>query len=425
MSRRFGAPLILDLRPGGSGVSASVTPGAASVPVSFTSPTLKQAVGADNFPLCRGIMVKAVTTFDQAASGGSVVYWDELFRAIASYSVNIPKLGLTHDPNVFTGPVAKHICEFFSLGYQYCDYSRVFISASDGDTTITLYTFLPFTNETVEDPEAFWVWVGWLRDMELIVTVAAESALAAVSTGAKIKTPTTLTAWLECYVSPQPSLPAISQWNRYLTPASASSNLALLQKVGMSGNGINEVEKRSRLMALLEVMSPLGLGGATTGDNITSFGCPELNQDITTNIDGFFASFRSAIGSRGNPNAISSSAPAADMAGGMYSNIGNLTSSAFQNNGLKFVPWRFTPLNGRIEYAPKVYGDLTLTRGMTSPPSSGNHLIITNEIRQLTADKKNELQAETGFPSAARQTFSSRPLREEQRFGHGELIRTR
>lgn len=425
MSRRFGAPLILDLRPGGSGVSASVTPGAAAVPVSFTAPTLKQAIGTDNYPLCRGIMTKNVVTLDQAASGGSAINWDELFRINGSFSTNLPKFGLMHDPTVFTGPVAKHIAEFFALGYSYCDVARVQISASDGDTTVTLYTFLPFTNETLEDPEAFWIWVGWMREMELIFTVAAASAIAAASTGAVVKAPCTLTAWLECYVSPQLALPAISQWNKYTTTAANNQTLALVQKMGMTGNGINDVEERSRLLALLEVMSPLGLGGASTGDLFTSFSCPELSQDQTNNIDGFLTSFRSAIQKRGNPGSLSASIATHDGAGGLHTLAATPNGSLFSST-LKFIPWRYAPLNGRIEYAPKVYGDLTLNRGFTSPPSSGLHLIITNEIRQLTEGKKKALLGDANIsPNTPRVPFSSRPLRQEQQFGHGELVRTR
>lgn len=417
--------MILDLKVGGAGASASVTPGAAAVDTSFTAPTIKQAVGADNYPLCRGIMTKNVVTLDQHASTGVAINWDELFRINQSFNVNIPKIGLTHDRSVFTGPVAKHIAEFFSLGYGYCDNARTQIAAADGDTVLTLYTFLPFTNETVEDPEAFWIWVGWMRDMELTFTVAPAAAIAAVSPGAVVKAPCTLTAWLECYTSPQLALPAISQWNRYTTPASSGQNLALLQNVGMSGNGIPEVEQRSRLMAMLEIMSPLGLGGASTGDLFTSFGCPELHQDQTSNVDGFLTAFRSALGRRGNPGALSASIAAHDGAGGLHTMAATPNGSPFANT-LKFIPWRFAPVDGRIEYAPKVYGNITLNRGFTVAPTAGLHLIITNEIRQLTAGKMNQLQAEAGIPAnTPRKRFSSRPLRAEQEFGHGMLVQTR
>lgn len=425
MSRRFGSPLILDLKVGGQGASAPVTPGAAAVPVSFTAPSLKQAVGADNYPLCRGIMTKNVVTLDQPSSGGSVLYWDELFRINQSFNVNLPKIGLTHDRSVFTGPVAKHIAEFFSLGYGYCDSARGVISDANGDTTITLYTFLPFTNETLEDPEAFWIWVGWMRDMELTFTVAPAAVLDSLSTGALIKAPCTLTAWLECYTSPQLAMPAISQWNRYTTTAASGQTLALLQNVGMTGNGINDVEEKSRLLAMIELMSPLGLGGASSGELFTSFGCPELHQDQTSNIDGFLTSFRSAIQTRGNPTSNSASNAAHNGAGGLHTNNSSPHGSPFASS-LKFVPWRYTAPNGRIEYAPKVKGTITLNRGFTVAPTTGLHVIITNEGRQLTKTKRDQLQLDAGIPlSVPRSPFSSRPLRKEQQFGHGELVHTR
>lgn len=423
MPRRFGSPLILDLKAGGTSASASVVPGSSAIGTSFSAPTIKQAIGTDNWPLCRGIMCKTVVVLDQAASGGAAINWDELFRINDSFNVNLPQIGLTHDRNVFTGPVAKHVAEFFACGYRYCDNARAQIAAADGDTTVTLYTLLPFTNECVEDPEAFWVWVGWMRDMELTYSIAAAATIGAASTGAVTKAPCTLTAWLECYVAPQPVLPAISQWNKYTTNAASGQPLAILQNVGLSGNGI-DVEARSRLAAVIELMSPLGLGGASTGDLFTSFGCPELGQDQTANIDGFLTSFKSLLGHRG-PASLSSAIAIHDGAGDLHTMAGTPNGSPFSNT-LKFIPWRFMSLFGRIEYAPKVSGNITLNRGFTAAPSTGLHVVITNEIRQLTAGKMATLQAATGLPaSTKRATASTRPLRPGQRFGHGQILQTR
>lgn len=424
MSRRFGSPMVIDLRPGGTGTAASVTPGASATSVAFSAPSIKSAVGTDNYPLCRGIMTKNVITVDQAASGGAAINWDELFRINDSFNVNIPLIGLTHDRAVFTGPVAKHVAEFFALGYGYCDNARIQISASDGDTTVTLYTFLPFTNECVEDPEGFWLWVGWMRDMSLDFSVAAATAIGAASTGAVSKAPCTLTAWLECYVAPQLVLPAISQWVKYTTNAASGQTLALLQNVGRSGNGIASCDEGSRLAALLELMSPLGLGGASTGDLFTSFGCSELGQDPTSNIDGFLLSFKSMIRHRG-PVSLSATLPIHDGAGDLQTMAGTPNGTLFDNK-LKFIPWRYMPFNGRIEYCPKMAGNITLTRGFTSAPTTGLHVILTNEIRQLNADKQKELQSIAGVPlNVPSVAASSRPLRPSQSFGHGRILQTR
>lgn len=424
--RKFGTPLILDLKAGGASASASVTPTTSVVPTSFSTPNIKQAVGSDNYPLCRGIMTKNVITFDQAASGGAVVNWDELFRCNDSFNVTIPKLGVTHDKNVFTGPIAKHIAEFFALGYRYCDNARAQIAAADGDTTVTLYTFLPFTNETVEDPEAFWIWVGWMRDMELVFSIATATTIAAVSTGAVTKAPCTLTAWLECYISPQPILPAISQWNKYTTNAASGQNLAVLLNVGTGPNGMNAVEAGSRLMAVVELMNVLGFGGCSTGDLFTSFACPELGQDATSNIDGFLTSFKSALGHRGPISGIgTSNAAVHDGAGDLHTMAGAPNGSPFAST-LKFIPWRYTSPNGRIEYAPKVNGNINLTRQFTSTPTSGVHLVVTNEVRQLQESKRAELQRDAGVPAnTPRGVYSSRPVRPSQTFGHGLVLQTR
>jgi hypothetical protein len=413
--RRFGSALLLDLKVGGAAASASVTPGASSVGTSFSAPSLKQAVGTDNYPLCRGIMTKNVVTLDQAASGGAALNYDGLFRINDSFNVNVPQIGLTHDRAVFTGPVAKHIAEFFALGYKSCDNARAQISASDGDTVVTLYTFLPFTNECVEDPEGFWPWVGWLRDMELTFSVAAATAIAAASTGAVSKATCTLTAWLETYPTPQLVLPAISQWVKYTTNAASGQNLMLLQNVGLSGNGVPAVAEGSRLAALIEVMSPLGLGGASTGDLFTSFGCPELSQDQTPNIDGFLTSFKSMFSNTdGSGDRLHTIAGSDTLNGSPFS------------SSLKFIPWRYMPINGRIEYLPKIRNSLTLNRGFTAAPTSGLHVVITNEIRELNADKQRELQAAAGVPAnVGNVTASSRPLRPSQTFGHGRIVQTR
>jgi hypothetical protein len=414
----------IDLLAGGSSLTAVLTPSATAIQqATFQPGSLNQQVKGDNWPLARGIGVKGVTIFDQAASGGSVVEWDQLFRIWDSFNTFVPTLGTVHDKNVFTGPAAKHVMEFVGNGYRYCDWARAQLIASDGDVTLTLYVFLPFTAENFIQPEAFWPWVGWLKDMTVQTNLALSTAIAAVSTGAVVKTSMTISAWIEAYVLPQPIRFLISQWNRYLTNAASGNTSVLLQNVGQP-NGLNGAVPGCRINAIFELMNVLGLGGASTGDLFTSFQSNELGQDITYNPDAFVSAYKSLTGHAGPINGFGAT-PGADGAGNPNT-MASTPNGSLNNVAIAYMPWRFPSKNQRIENCVKwAGGNITLTRNFSTVPTTGTHTIYTNEIRELDGAKWRELSALANLGNVPAAVLTDRPLRRGQAEGQAGVFQTR
>jgi len=401
MLRHYGTPFPIDLLAGGTSPTATLTPGAAQS-LTFSPASLSPVVKGDSWPCARGIWVKATTTYDQAASGGAAANWDELFRQFESFSTIVPKLGTIHDPTVYKGPVAKHIIEFRANGGRYGgDWARAQLVAADGDVAITLYVYLPFTNENFEAPEGFWPWVGWLANLNLQINVAASTALGAVSTGAVIKTAITFQAAIDAYVLPQPPRFIYSQWNAYQSTAATGNTSARLDNVGQA-HGLAGLIEGCRIAEVLEVCSPLGLGGVSTGDLFTSFKSAELGQETATkNPDIFTLAYRNSLLGGGPRN--SNGANASHDGSGNPNTLAATPNGSVGNVAQLYVPWRFSSRNQRIENCPK-WGEskdgnrnIFLDRDFTTAPSAGMHLFILNEIRDLDANKRKELERDAGL----------------------------
>lgn len=422
MQRHYGTPMTIDLLAGGLTPSVTLTPGAATQAVTWAPGSLQQQVKGDNWPHARGLVVKGVTVFDQGSSG-AVVNWDELFRVWDSYSTSTPDMGLIHDPKVFTGPVAKHVVEFRSGAGRYCDWARAQLVAADGDVTgVTLYSYLPFENANFVNPEAFWIWVGWLAKLQLVTTLAAASAIAAASTGAAIKTSMIVTAWIDAVVLPQPIRFLISQWNRYQMTAASGNNSLLMQNVGQASGLVGAVPG-CRIAEILELCTPLGLGGISTGDLFTSFGSNELGQDTTTNPDNFTMAYRNSL-ARGTVNS-NGATPGHDGAGNPNT-LAATPNLALGNVAQLYMPWRFSSRNQRPENCIKWgVGNITLNRTFTVTPTSGMHTVVTNEIRELDGQKWGQLQAAAGLSGAKVQLMTDRQLRPGQQTGQAGVFVTR
>jgi len=385
--RLYGAPLMVDLLSGGA-PSVAVTPGTGVAPVVFTTGQQKQVVDKDNWPICAGIGIAIRIGFDQAAAGGSVVNWDETFRAIDSIDLSVPLFGTTHRKEVHTGPVAKHIGEFVANGYRYCDHARTQLVSTDGDVALDLYLFVPFANECAVRSDDFMPWTGWLNALSLTVNIATASTIAAVSTGAVTETPCTVRAWLETFPSLEPKIPMMSQLNRYVQAAAAGSTTVLLLNVGQSF-GLTGVLVGSRIAALFELMNKLGFGGASTADLFTAFQCSDLGQDVVNSPDSFVLSFLRQIGHRG-PISGNGASPIHDGAGNPYT-MAATPNNLLNDSNLAYMPWRFSSPDQPRETLVKYSGNLAVTRFFSAVPTTGSHIFVTNEWRQFDSSQTRML----------------------------------
>lgn len=394
-AREAGKGITIDLAANGA-TSVSVTPGASIVPIQFTMPAPKfDARG--NYPKATLIAIHVTTTFDQAASGGSAVNWDMLPVIIDSMQVQIPVIGVSHETSAYTGPIAKHVIEYMSLGYSYYGGARAQIASTDGDTTVDFYVALPFMNNAFYAGLQFCPWVGWLTNMQVSINMAASTALAAFSTGAVTKTPTTVKAWVEAVPTKRLTFPTFSQWRNYNAPA-AGSNQALLQNVGQQG-GLTCVSPGSRLAAIVELMNVLGLGGASTADNYTSVSCDLLSQPYTTNVDAFLLDFiDNQNGRSGRTRGATATTVMHPMAGNPYTLAA--TPNTVNAATAMFIPWRSPGRDAEIGKQPKFQGNLTFIRTFTSAVVSGNFPFVTNELRQLSRDSAAQLGLMAGLTPA-------------------------
>ncbi|HKQ96976.1 MAG TPA: hypothetical protein VJV75_03795 [Candidatus Polarisedimenticolia bacterium] len=423
MARRNGTSMAMDLVIPGGAPSVTLVP-SASVPqtTTFGLGATKQVVAGDNWPSARGICVEAVTIFDQASSGGSAVDDDQLAVIYDSFALDIPELGRVWDPQVWTGPRAKHVIEFISNNYRYNAFARAQIASTDGDTTLTLYNYLPFCHNAFVTPEIFALWTGWLKDMTLTIQVGLSTAIAAFSTGAAIKTSFVIKSTLDCVVLPQLVRPIISQWNRYTSVAASGNTSHLMQNVGQPFS-LEGAAPGSRIAGVYELMNVLGLGGASTGNLFTSFTCDELGQSRTVNPWRFVQAYREMIGHAGAVGATG----VTDKGGNPYT-MAAAAAGSFLTSDLMYIPWR-TPANGVSRPEQQLRwggGNITLVRDFTVVPSSGTHTVLTNELRELTPAKHATL-ARVAFPNGAPPSMlvSDRALRDSQKFAQGGVYLTR
>lgn len=392
--RSYGQPQLLDLLSNGSS-SVSLTPGATTQKAEFLISAPRAGVG-DNWPLCTNLVTRARTTFDQAASAGVGVNWDDLAIIMDSFDVNSPILGNTHPKDTFTGWITKHLAEFVSGGYNYTDGGRTQIAGGDGDTTLDMYYVLPFEHMCFERPHQSAVWLGWLKDTKITTYLAAASVVGALSTGAVIKAPTNVQMWAEYVVSDELIMPWMNNFHRYQAPA-AGGTTAILSGIG-TANGYNDVLNGSRVLGMFELMSGTP-GGPTTADNYTSVSIPQINQDVTVNIDGFFAAYWRAIGGHRGPIASAAGVAQHDRGGnprGMSTSQGSFTGDLLNNASAFYIPWRAPGMDQMLTKALKFFGDLKVTRTFTSAPSSGTFYFVLNEARELGDQKKQQMIAATG-----------------------------
>ncbi len=389
--RNYGSPQPFDLTSDG-GTSVALTPGAAVVNAEFLVTAPKSAVG-DNFPLAMAIVGRLRFTFDQAASGGTAVNWDDLARVIDSIDVQSPVLGNTHPKDSFPGPVLKHVVEFTSQGYTYADGARAQIAAADGDTTVDHYFVIPYANELLRKPHHCAPWIGWLVNTKVKLYLAASTVFDSLSTGAVTKATTNVQMWVETVIASRPHLPTLAQFHLYESPA-AGGTTATLIGIGMA-NGLSDVKEGSRLAQLFELTDVKGMGAADGADNITSVTIPQLGLDTVTNVDAFFAAYRRAMGGHRGPVSGVATTIVADRAGnpeGMSATPNGVMNTATA----MYTPYRFMGRDAELTKIPKFVGDLKIVRSFTSNPASGRHRFVTLEFRELGEQKKGELKERAG-----------------------------
>lgn len=388
-------PQIHDLTSDGA-TSVALTPSTAVQAAEFSINAPKSSVG-DNWPLASALVTRLRVGVDQAASGGTAVNWDDLSRICDSINTSCPLLGTMFPRDTCTGPVVKHIIEFFGRGYTYTDGARIQIPATDGDVAVDLFFVLPFTQELMIKPHHSAPWMGWLTGGRHQFYIGATTVLDSLSTGLVIEATTNVQCWIEYYVSPKLHVPSFPQWHVYEAPAAGGST-ALLQGIG-TANGLQDVKDGSRLGALLELSDQKGMGAADGADNITSVAIPQLGQDVTVNVDAFFAAFRALMGGHRGPVSGVSTTIVHDRAGNPEG-MSATPNGVMNTSTAMYTPYRAPGRDSQLSKMVKFFGELKVIRTFTSAPTSGRHRFACLEFREFTDAKKAEMVKRTGKKAA-------------------------
>lgn len=364
MSRSAGSGIVLDLSANGA---TTITPAPGSSQT-FTLPAPK--LGANgNYPRAARIVVRVKGTVDNNAEGADPIPWTELARIVSTFETRCPLYGTIHNSDTFTGPVAKHVAEFLSCGYSYYGGRGAALGVT-GSEAFDISFALPLSHEAFFSPLDFAPWVGWLTQLQLIVNFAPSTVFQAVSDGAAISGNLTVSAWIEAVPTKTLELPSVNQFRAYYPPASGGTT-ALLQNIGSAG-GLSCVVPGSRLAAIAEMMPVAGLGGATgaTEAGYTNFSADQLNQPQTTNLISFVEQMQMLERNSGQTQAL---------------------TPRNEAGTLMYYPWRVPGADAEIGSQQKFQGNLTLLRNFASPLSTGQFVLVTNELRQLSEDSAGAL----------------------------------
>lgn len=369
-TRSGGSGIVLDLSANGA-KTVQAAPGSSQT---FTLPAPKLAANG-NYPRACRIVVRVQGVVDNDGEGAAAVDWSDLARVVSSFETQCPLYGTIHKSDTFKGPVAKHVAEFLSCGYNYYGGVGNGLAAADATADFDISFALPFSHEAFFSPLDFAPWVGWLSQLQVTINLAPVDVFGVVGAGLIVGN-LTINAWIEAVPTKTLELPAVNQFRAYVPPA-AGGGQALLQNIGQAG-GLSCVQPGSRVAAILEMLANSGMGGPVVAESTyTQFSADQLNQPQTNNLKSFVEQYQmlrrqSVVGGRVTVGTTT-----------LPNTAGNPYNEAAE---LLFMPWRVPGADAEIGSQQKFMGNLTLDRSFTSTPSSGEFVIVTNELRQLSED---------------------------------------
>lgn len=234
-------------------------------------------------------LIEVSTTVEQVDTGTNPLFDDDLARLVTSVLMHESKyLGTIVDDKFATGPMIKHIMEFYGNAFNRgADAPVATITvpgeADTNDATFTRFWDIPHAQQVLRNPLESALWLGIINDMNIRVTMPANTVLGGVSTGAILKGASALR--VTTGVTPYQSWhwPLINQVT--IETCLAGSNSVKLVKFGEK-NADGTVPE-DYLYAILWLSSLSGLPGNMTLDNLTSIQVLKLGLNKIENIPAF------------------------------------------------------------------------------------------------------------------------------------------
>ena len=379
----------IDLRTAAGVRTVTVTPGNS---VQYTFDAQQSRIGANGdkpglYNCVRGIIVQLAMTIVRSSGGTTPIYADQFYRVLKSINLMTPMFGTMIDPAYINGMVAKHILEFFGLGFTRPGVNRQPIPGTDGTYTRTAELYIPFAQGWNDDPDHFDIWLGWLN--ESILEMFVEDAAQPFGISGVTITNVAFSAALDMVPWGELIIPPYVVTRRYQQAASAGSNGPKLTNVGDIGS-LQGFDDGARLAAMLFSHQTGGFTGSGTADQISQISMPWRDQAASLLPSLFFERFlRSAkLQQLGFDTLVTL---------GVFDNTPPYAMSALPGTGaLNDASARYTPLvwtdkGCQISYLQKVKGNYPLD-GMTfSSSQSNNFNVYTRELKQMSDAKCSEM----------------------------------
>lgn len=250
---------------GTSGDAVTIDPTSSSRTGTFRFDNIEAKQGRD-WCYAEKVRLMIRSQVDQPATGGAVITPDQLYRILESIRLTCDDLGTIYSPGDLSGPALGLIAQVVSNRYAMPFQLRADVAAADGDTALVLVVDIPLAHRCFHKGHQTGIWCGHLkRGGTLDVTLAASTALAAVSTGAALEATCDVRAELVYTVEPEARTPTIWTWRTRETPAGESKHTI---RNMCQGSGITGASGAGKVAFLAWLSDQNGLGGADGVDEI-------------------------------------------------------------------------------------------------------------------------------------------------------------
>jgi hypothetical protein len=388
----------IDLRTQGGVRSVNVTPGNS---VQYVFDAQQSRIGASGtksglYNYVTGIWISCLMTVVRATGGTTVIHADQFPRALSSIGLTAPMFGTMLDPTVVNGMTAKHILEYFGLGYNRGGINRLPIPGVDGEYPRVFEIFIPFRQAWNPWPDHMDFWLGWLD--ESILEIFVESSATPFGLPGVVITDVDITASIETVPFSEIIIPPYTVLRRYEQAAAAGSNGPKLTNVGDAG-ALQGTDDGSRLCDMLFSHQAGGFLGTGTADEIAAITMPWRDQAQTTLPWFFFARFLE------NARLIQSGTLAAadnsDITEPYLMPDGPAAAAQLNSATARYTPLVWVQKGELISTLQKVKGNYPLDGIIFNATQEGSFRVYTRELKQFSLSKCSEMLAAIGVnPSA-------------------------
>lgn len=384
----------IDLRTQGGVRTVAVTPGNS---VQYVFDAQQSRIGASGskpglYNYIAGIMVSYSMVVVRSTGGTTPIYADQFPRCISSIGLTSPMYGNMLDPTVVSGMTAKHILEYFGMGYQRAGINRLPIPGTDGTYTRVGEIFIPFCQGQNPWPQHFGFWLGW-HDQDILELFVESSATPFGLSGVTI-TSVTFSACLKTYPMSEIIIPPYVILRKYEQAAGAGSNGPKLANVGDAG-ALQGADDGARLMEMLFSHQVGGFIGSGTADQISSIQMPWRDQAQSTLPQFFFERFLMA--SQANQFGTLAAADNTDLRPPYIMPTGVASTEQLNSATAMYTALTWGEKESLISYYQKVKGNYPLD-GMTfNTTQSGTFRVYTREMKQFSLSKCSEMLSAIGI----------------------------